>query len=117
MRRVLTFILHHPDAVSATGPIAGLDELDVPGADLLRRMLDIAGQEPRIRTGEFVERFRRDDEQGWVRRLAADEPEPLDDASQGPTFLRESLERLLEQQARSARSAALRRRAGPPGPG
>jgi DNA primase len=116
MRRVLTFILHHPDTVAATDPIAGLDELRVPGAELLRQMLEIARSEPQIKTGEFVERFRQDDEQNWVRRLAAAEPEPLDDASEGPKFLRESLEQLLARQSRSAQIEALRRRAGPPTP-
>ena len=114
MRRVLTFILHHPGTVAATGPITGLDELSVPGADLLRRMLEIARSEPQIKTGEFVERFRQDDEQNWVKRLAAAEPEPLDDASEGPKFLRESLEQLLARQSRSAQIEALRRRANPP---
>jgi DNA primase len=112
MRSVMTFILHHPGAVAVSEPPAGLDQFDAPGAALLRRMLEIARQEPEIRTGEFVERFRQDEEQGWIRRLAAADPMPLENESDAPDVLRDSLEQLLARHLRSVQAEALRRRSG-----
>lgn len=112
MRSVMTFILHHPSAVAVSEPPAGLDQFDAPGAQLLRRMLEIARQEPQIRTGEFVERFRQDEEQSWIRRLAAADPMPLENESDAPGVLRDSLEKLLARHLRSIQAEALRRRSG-----
>jgi hypothetical protein len=108
----MTFILHHPSAVAVSEPPAGLDQFDAPGAQLLRRMLEIARQEPQIRTGEFVERFRQDEEQSWIRRLAAADPMPLENESDAPGVLRDSLEKLLARHLRSIQAEALRRRSG-----
>lgn len=116
MRSVMTFILHHPSAVAVSEPLAGLDQFDAPGAGLLRRMLEIARQEPQIRTGEFVERFRQDEEQGWIRRLAAADPMPLENESDAPGVLRDSLEKLLARHLRSIQAEALRNRNGGPAP-
>jgi hypothetical protein len=110
MRSVMTFVLHYPAAVAAMEPVAGLDELDAPGADLLRRMLGIAREEPEIRTGEFVERFRQGDETDWIRQLAAAEPMPLENEADAPNLLRDSLERLVRRHRQAADAAALRRR-------
>jgi hypothetical protein len=110
MRSVMTFILHHPSAVAAATPPAGLEHFDAPGAELLRRLLEIARDEPEIRTGEFVERFREDEEQGWVRRLAAADPMPLEDEADAPGVLKDSLEKLLAKHLRSIQADALRRR-------
>lgn len=110
MRTVMTFILHHPGAVAAAEPPADLDKFDAPGAELLRRMLEIARAEPQIRTGEFIERFRQDEEQSWVRRLAAADPMPLENESDAPGVLRDSLEKLLARHLRSSQAEALRRR-------
>jgi DNA primase len=116
LRRVMTFILHHPSAVAVAAPIDGLEQFDAPGAGLLRRMLEIAREEPEIRTGEFVERFRQDEEQSWIRRLAAAEPMPLENESDAPGVLRDSLEKLLARHLRALQVEALRRRSGGPPP-
>jgi hypothetical protein len=73
-------------------------------------MLEIARREPDIRTGEFVERFRQDAEQGWVRRLAAADPMPLENESDAPGVLSDSLEKLLARHLRGIQVDALRRR-------
>jgi len=114
MRTVMTFILHYPQSVAAMEAVPGLDELDAPGADLLRRMLGIAREAPQIHTGEFVERFRHGDEQEWIRQLAAAEPMPLENEADAPKVLRDSLEQLVARQRKSARAAAIRGRSGPP---
>jgi DNA primase len=110
MRSVMTFMLHYPAAVAAMGPVDGLEELDIPGADLLRRMLEIARTEPGIRTGAFVERFRHEGERDWVRQLAAAEPMPLENEADAPKLLRDSLVHLIERQRQTAHAAAIRRR-------
>jgi DNA primase len=110
MRSVMTFILHHPGAVAASEPPAGLEQFDAPGAALLRRMLEIAREDPHIRTGEFVERFRQHEEQGWVRRLAAADPMPLENEADAASVLRDSLEKMLARHHRSIQAEALRRR-------
>jgi DNA primase len=115
MRSVMTFILHHPDAASALGPVAGLDDLDSAGADLLRRMLEMASAEPRLRTGEFVERFRHEEERDWVQQLAAADPMPLENEADAPKVLQDSLEQLVARHRQSAQAAAIRRHSDPPG--
>jgi hypothetical protein len=114
MRSVMTFILHHPDAASALGPVAGLDDLDSAGADLLRRMLEMATAEPRLRTGEFVERFRHEEERDWVQQLAAADPMPLENEADAPKVLQDSLEQLVARHRQSAQAAAIRRHSDPP---
>jgi DNA primase len=114
MRAVLTFILHHPNAAADAPPVAGLDDFDAPGADLLRRMLEIARHEPGIKTGELVERFREDDEREWVHRLAAAEPMPLENDSDAPKVLQDSLEQLVTRHRRAAQAEAIRHRGGRP---
>jgi DNA primase len=114
MRAVLTFILHHPDAAADAPPVAGLDDFDAPGADLLRRMLEIARHEPGIKTGELVERFREDAEREWVHRLAAAEPMPLENDSDAPKVLIDSLEQLVTRHRRAAQAEAIRHRGGRP---
>jgi DNA primase len=108
MRAVMTFILHHPGAVRAAGPVPGLEEFDAPGADLLRRLLEIAGQEPQLRTGQFIEQFRLDTERNWVRQLASAEPEPLESDDEAPKFLRDSLELMLADHRKLAKVQAIR---------
>lgn len=114
MRAVLTFILHHPDAVAAAAQVEGIRELDAPGADLLRRLLDIARDEPGITTGEFVERFRQGEEKDWILRLAAADPMPLENEADAPKVLADSLVQLIARHQRSAEAQAIRQRASPP---
>ena len=109
MRAVMTFILHYPSAVRAAGPVLGIEEFDAPGADLLRQLLEIAGQDPGLRTGQFIEQFSEETERSWVRQLAAAEPEPIESDEQAPQFLRDSLELLLADHRKLATVEAIRR--------
>jgi DNA primase len=114
MQTAVTLLLHFPAAGSAAGDVPGLDEIDAPGADLLRRLLEITAGDPKITTGQLIETFRTQAEGRWIERLAREEP--LDDAAAAPRVLRDSLERIIERHQRKAQAEALRRRQGPSAP-
>jgi DNA primase len=111
MQRAIGLLLHYPGAGAAAADVAGLDKIDAPGADLLRRLLEIARQRPKISTGELIETFRDDPDGRWIERLARDEP--LDDETAAPDVLRDSLKRIVERHQRKAEVEALRQRRGP----
>ena len=111
MQRAVSLLLHYPQAAATAAEVAGLDQIDAPGADLLRRLLEITGNAPRITTGELIETFRDDPDGRWIERLAKDEP--LDDEAAAPGVLRDSLKRLVDRHRRKTEVEALRRRQGP----
>jgi DNA primase len=111
MQRAVSLLLHYPRAGAGTAEVPGLDQLDAPGADLLRRLLEITGRTPNITTGQLIETFRDEPDGRWIERLAKDEP--LDDEAAAPGVLRDSLQRLVERHRRKAEVEALRRRQGP----
>lgn len=111
MRKAITLVVHYPAAAAAVGEIEGLADVDVPGAELLRRLLEFAARDPDVKCAELVEAFRADDEGRFLKRLAAEEP--LDNAEAAPDVLRDSLERIVARHRRHAAVDALRRRAGP----
>ena len=111
MQRAVSLLLHYPQAAATAAEVAGLDQIDAPGADLLRRLLEITGNAPRITTGELIETFRDDPDGRWIERLAKDEP--LDDVAAAPGVLRDSLKRLVDRHRRKTEVEALRRRQGP----
>jgi len=108
MQKAVSLLLHFPGAGATAGDVPGLNEIDMPGASLLRRLLEITSDNPRITTGQLIETFRSESEGRWVERLAREEP--LDDESAAPHVLRDSLERIVENHQRRARADALRRR-------
>ena len=111
MQRAVSLLLHYPQAAATAAEVAGLDQIDAPGADLLRRLLEITGNAPRITTGELIETFRDDPDGRWIERLAKDEP--LDDEAAAPGVLRDSLKRLVDRHRRKTEVEALRRRQRP----
>lgn len=117
MRAIMTFVLHYPGAVSLAGALPDLAEIEAPGTDLLRRLLEITLTEPKITTGQLLERFDDEQERTWIRQLAGAEPEPLESAADAPRFVRDSLEQLLEAWRKSQRGVAIRgHRPTPTGP-
>jgi DNA primase len=114
MQKAIGLLLHFPQAAAAAADVPGLDEIDAPGAELLRRLLEIAAKDPQITTGQLVETFRGEREGRWIERLAAQEP--LDDESAAPRVLRDSLERIVESCRRKAEAEAIRRHGSPASP-
>ena len=111
MQRAVGLLLHYPRAGAVAAEVPGLETVDAPGADLLRRLLEIATRSPDITTGQLIETFRDDPDSRWIERLARDEP--LDDEAAAPGVLRDSLKRLVERHRRKAEVDALRSRRGP----
>jgi DNA primase len=107
MQKAIGLLLHFPEAGSVAADIEGLDAIDTPGADLLRRLLEITVADPNITTGQLLEMFRAENEGRWIEQLAREDP--LDDESAAPLVLRDSLRRIVETQQRRARAEAIRR--------
>jgi len=114
MQRAVSLLLHYPKAGAAAADVPGLETIDAPGAELLRRLLDITSRSPGITTGQLIETFRDEPDARWIERLARDEP--LDDEAAAPGVLRDSLSRIVERHRRKTEVEALRRRRSPPAP-
>jgi len=115
--KTITLLLHYPAAASLAEPVPALDDVDEPGAALLRRLLEVAREHPDLRPASLIERFRGDPDEKHVRRLAAAMPPPVDDDTAAAAELKDSLERIVRDHAEKVRkqrtAEALRRiRAG-----
>lgn len=116
--KIIRLILHYPGAAGRVGRIEGLDTVDLPGADLLRRLLEMTAENPDFMTGQLIETFREHPEEPYLKTLAAEEI--LDDETVAPAVLADSLNRLVAAQRRSTAAAAVKRRGPSPpegGPG
>jgi DNA primase len=111
--KIIRLILHYPGAAGRVGPIEGLDAVDLPGADLLRRLLEMTAEHPDFITGQLIETFRDQPEEPYLQTLAAEEIH--DDETAAPAVLADSLHRLVAAQRQSAAAAAVKRR-GPSSP-
>ena len=109
VRKTITLALHFPSAAGSIGDIDGLDEVDQPGAGLLRSILEVSRGNPKITPAQLIERFRGDEEGRHLPRLAAEVP--LDDEKAAPEVLRDSLERLVREQRHKDAVRALKERA------
>jgi DNA primase len=70
VRRAITLVLHHPDA-AATLDAGHLGDLDRPGADLLKELIETAQSEPNISMAGLLERFRNHEQGRHLGKLAA----------------------------------------------
>jgi DNA primase len=110
MAKIIRLVLHYPRSAGGIGNIEGLDSVDMPGADLLRRLLEITAAHPDVMTGQLIEEFREHPEEPYLRTLAGEEVQ--DDESAAPGVLADSLKRLVERHRQMAGAEAIRRRAG-----
>ena len=111
MRKLITLIVHYPQAAAALGAVEGLNEIDAPGADLLRKLLEMAAANPQVRSAELVEAFREDSQGRYLKQLAVEDP--IDQAEQAGAVLKEGLEKLVAGKRRADRGNAVRRRGEP----
>jgi hypothetical protein len=86
--------------------------VDLPGADLLRRLLEITAADPDVMTGQLIEEFRDHPEEPYLKSLAGEEVQ--DEESAAPRVLADSLKLLVARHRQMAGASALRRRASPP---
>jgi DNA primase len=112
IRKIITMIVHYPGAAARVGRIEGLDGVEAPGAELLRRLLEMTAATPNLMGAQLIEAFRDDPEGRYLQRLAAEVP--LDDEAMAETVLADSLKRLVARHRQMAGAEAIRRRAGAP---
>ena len=109
VRKTIALALHYPSAASNIGHIDGLDDVDQPGAGLLRRILELVRDNPAIKPAQLIEHFRDDEEGRHLQRLAAEVP--LDDEQAATEVLRGGLERLAGAQRHKESVEELKKRA------
>jgi DNA primase len=75
MRQAALMLVHHPRTATqlSSARVAGLEQLDEPGAELLRRLLADLRERPCASTGQLLERWRDQPESERFNRLAATE--------------------------------------------
>jgi len=80
-RLAINLLLKKPALGASTGNQNELADSGIPGVDLLLRILDIVHDEPGISTQNLLDRFRGDDFENHLYKLAAMEPAVEDDES------------------------------------
>jgi DNA primase len=104
IRKAIELILHHPKAGLDLKNIPTLIEVNQPGAELLRRLLETVVENRDVTTAGLLERFRNDPEGQHLGRLAS--AQLLDNGEAVPQVLKDSLERIV-QNYRKERLGAL----------
>jgi len=80
-RLAINLLLKKPALANATGTHHELADSDIPGVDLLLKILDRIHEEPEISTQNLLDRFRGDDHESHLYKLAMMEPPVEDDES------------------------------------
>ena len=93
-RLAINLLLKKPALAQSTGTHDELAESGIPGADLLLKILDRIHDDPEISTQNLLDRFKGDDHESHLYKLAAMEPPVEDD---------ESLERMFADCLQSLR--------------
>ena len=104
IRKAIELILHHPKAGMDLENTPELIEVNQPGAELLRRLLETVAENTDITTAGLLERFRNDPEGQHLGRLAS--AQLLDDGEVVHQVLKDSLDRIV-QNYRKERLGAL----------
>jgi DNA primase len=111
-QRVIALALHYPQAAAEITHPEQLEQLNQPGAELLRRILALARSLSQPTTAQLMENLRDDPDYRVVERLLAEEP--LDGPEAAPGVLNDALARMVEEVVKSRAAEAVR--AYRPGP-
>ncbi|MDH3635722.1 MAG: DNA primase [Gammaproteobacteria bacterium] len=95
-RLAINLLLKKPALALSTGTHDELADSGIPGIDLLLKLLDRIHDEPEISTQNLLDRFKGDDHETHLYKLAAMEPPVEDDESLERMFA-DCLERLQNQ--------------------
>ncbi len=95
-RLAINLLLQKPALAVATGTHHELSDSAIPGVDLLLRILDCIHDEPEISTQNLLDRFRGDEHEGHLYKLAAMEPPVENDESLDRMFA-DCLQQLQKQ--------------------
>ncbi len=116
VRRAITLLLHQPKAGLGLD-LESIRELDRPGIELLRELVETVRREPNITTAGLLERFRTHEEGRHLGRLASAEIPPDEEFDPAPELAeclrrlaldgnREKINFLIEKQKHSSLSDA-----------
>jgi DNA primase len=105
-QHAIGLVLHFPRAANQLTDLQRLDELNQPGAELLRRILEIARGLSQPTTAQILENLRGDPDLKYVERLAAEEP--LDSPEDAGRVLNDALNLMVQDAIKSRAGAAVR---------
>jgi DNA primase len=94
IRHAMTLVLNHPAAAKKLDTDK-LEEVNRPGADLLRALIETVQAEPNITTAGLLERWRHDEQGRHLGKLAASGV-PLDDEFDAAAELTDCLDQLAQ---------------------
>jgi hypothetical protein len=103
-QHAIGLVLHYPRAANELTGLERLDELNQPGAELLRRILAIARSLAQPTTAQILENLRGDPDLKYVERLAAEEP--LDSPEDAGRVLNDALNLMVQDAIKSRVGAA-----------
>jgi DNA primase len=95
-RLAINLLLTKPSLALATGTHDELAESSIPGIDLLLKILDRIHDEPDITTQNLLDRFKDDDHETHLYKLAAMEP-PIENDESLDLMFADCLQRLQKQ--------------------
>ena len=95
-RLAINLLLTRPALALTTGTHDQLTESDIPGVDLLLKILDRIHDEPDITTQNLLDRFKGDDHETHLYKLAAMEP-PIENDESLDLMFADCLQRLQKQ--------------------
>jgi DNA primase len=98
LRRAITLLLHHPQAAKDLN-IEALAELQRPGADLLRDLIENVQSDPNITTAGILERWRHHEQGQHLGKLAMIEV-PQDDDFDAAAEMADCVQKLAKAASR-----------------
>lgn len=100
--------LHYPQAAGQLTNLERLTQLNQPGAELLRRILGIARGLDHPTMAQILENLRGDPDLKYVERLAAEEPEAVDNPADAARVLDDALNLMVQDAMKSRAVDAIR---------
>jgi DNA primase len=70
VRHLITLLLHQPELAQLVASPAALDDIELPGIDLLADLLTFLHEQPDARTGTILEHWREHEHGGHLAKLA-----------------------------------------------
>ncbi len=95
-RLAINLLLRKPSLAASAGIPHELADSDIPGVPLLLRLVDVIHEEPELNTASLLDRFRGDNNEQHLYRLAAMDP-PIESESSLEQMFGDSLKQLQRQ--------------------
>src|SRR5271168_2015799 len=111
LTQAITLLLHHPGAAGAIGDFASLDDVEMPGAPVLKELLAQARAISSPSTAMLLERWRDRAEYGRLAALAMQDP-LVATPEAAAKELKMAVEKLLEEYGPGRRMGELLKKAG-----